>query len=59
MAGWHHQLNGYEFEQTPEDSKGPESLVCCGLWCDKESNLTQWLNDNKSRAHGTLESEMG
>ena len=29
MVGWHHRLNGYEFEQTLEDSKGQESLVCC------------------------------
>ena len=29
MVGWHHQLNGHELEQTPEDSKGQGSLVCC------------------------------
>ena len=29
MVGWHHLLDGYEFEQTLEDSKGQESLVCC------------------------------
>ena len=28
MAGWHHQLNGHESEQTPEDSEGQESLAC-------------------------------
>ena len=28
MAGWPHQLNGYEFEQTPEDSEGQGGLVC-------------------------------
>jgi len=27
MVGWHHQLNGHEFEQTPGDSKGQGSLV--------------------------------
>ena len=27
-AGWHHQLNGHEFEQTPGDSEGQGSLVC-------------------------------
>ena len=31
-VGRHHQLNGYEFEQTPGDSEGQESLVCCSLW---------------------------
>ena len=29
MVGWHHQLNGHEFEQTPGDSEGQGSLVCC------------------------------
>ena len=28
MVGWHHQLNGHEFEQTPEDSEGQGSLAC-------------------------------
>ena len=29
MVGWHHQLNGHEFEQSLGDSKGPGSLACC------------------------------
>ena len=29
MVGWHHQLNGQEFEQTPGDSEGQTSLACC------------------------------
>ena len=29
MVGWHHQLNGPDFEKTPGDSEGQESLVCC------------------------------
>ena len=28
MVGWHHRLNGHEFEQSPGDSEGQESLVC-------------------------------
>ena len=32
MVGWHHQLNGHEFEQTPRDSEGQGSLVCCSPW---------------------------
>ena len=28
MAGWHHQLNGYEFDQTPGDSEEQGSLLC-------------------------------
>ena len=29
MVGWHHQLNGHEFEQAPGDSEGQGRLVCC------------------------------
>ena len=32
MVGWHHLLNGHEFEQTPEDSEGQVSLACCSPW---------------------------
>ena len=39
-VGWHHQLNGYEFEQTPGGSEGQESLVCCSLWGHKELDTT-------------------
>ena len=40
MIGWHHQLNGHEFEKIPEDSEGLESLVCCSPWGHKESDTT-------------------
>ena len=32
MFGWHHNLNGHEFEQTSGDSKGQGSLACCSPW---------------------------
>ena len=32
MVGWYHRLNGHEFEQTPGDSEGQGSLVCCRSW---------------------------
>ena len=32
MVGWHHQLNGCEFEQTLGDSEGQGSLACCSPW---------------------------
>ena len=32
MIGWHHQLNGHEFEQTPGDSEGQGSLAHCSTW---------------------------
>ena len=31
-VGWHHRLNGHEFEHTLGDSEGQGSLVCCGPW---------------------------
>ena len=31
-VGWHHQLNGQEFGETPGDSGGQEGLVCCSPW---------------------------
>ena len=44
MVGWHHQLNGQEFEQTPGDIEGQGSLVCCSPWGHKESDMTEQLN---------------
>ena len=46
MVEWHHWLNGHEFEQTPGDSEGQGSLVCCSPWGYKESDMTEWLNNN-------------
>ena len=36
MVGWHHWLNGHEFEQTPGNGEGQGSLTCCSLWGHKE-----------------------
>ena len=41
MVGWHHQLNGHEFEQVPGDGEGQGSLVCCSPWGCKESDMTE------------------
>ena len=46
MVGWHHQLNEHEFQQTPGDSEGQGSLVCCSPRGRKELDMTEWL-DNK------------
>ena len=46
MVGWHHQLNGHEFEQTPGDSEGQGSLACCSSWGHKEWDTTERLNNN-------------
>ena len=40
MFGWHHSLNGHEFEQTPGECEGQGSPVCCSLWGHKESKVT-------------------
>ena len=40
MDGWHHQLNGHEFEQTPGDSGGQRSLGYCSPWGNKELDMT-------------------
>ena len=32
MVGWHHRLNGHEFEQTPGDGERYGSLACCSPW---------------------------
>ena len=44
MVGWHHWLNGHEFEQTQEVGDGQRSLVCCSPWGHKESDTIEWLN---------------
>ena len=45
MVGWHHRLNGHEFEQALGDSEGQRSLVCCSPWGYKEFLMT-WENTN-------------
>ena len=44
MVGWHHRLNGYEFEQAPGVGDGQGGLACCSPWGHKESDTTEWLN---------------
>ena len=46
-VGRHHRLNGHEFEQAPGDGEGQGSLACCSPWGHKESDTTEWLNNNK------------
>ena len=41
MVGWHHQLNGHEFEQGLGVGEGQGSLVCCSPWCHKELDMTK------------------
>ena len=41
MVGWHHQLNGHEFEQTPGDSERQGNLECYRTWGRKEPDMTE------------------
>ena len=44
MVGWHHQLNGLEFEQAPRVGDGQGRLECCSSWGHEEMDTTEQLN---------------
>ena len=44
MVGWHHQLDGHEFEQALGVGDGQKSLVCCSPWGRKESDIAERQN---------------
>ena len=46
MVGWHHRLNGHEFEQTLGDTERQGSLVGYSSWGCKELDITERLNNN-------------
>ena len=46
MVGWHHRLDGHEFEQAPGVGDGHGSLTCCSPWGHKELDTTEQLNQN-------------
>ena len=41
IAGWHHQLDGHEFESTPGIGGGQGGLACCDSWGHKELDKTE------------------
>ena len=43
MIGWHHRLDGHEFEQTPGVAERQGDLACCSPWGRKESDMVEWL----------------
>ena len=45
MVGWHHWLDGHEFEKAPGVGEGQGSLACCSPWGCKESDTTDQLNN--------------
>ena len=46
MVGWHHWLNGHEFEQVPVDGEEEGGLACCSPWSCKKSDMNEWLKAN-------------
>ena len=45
-VGWHHRIDGHEFEQALGDGEGQGDLVCCSPWGCKELDTTERLNNN-------------
>ena len=54
MAGWHHGLNGHEFEQAPGVGDGQESLVYCSPRNRKELDVTEQLNRTEHVSGGSV-----
>ena len=44
MVGWHHRLDGHEFEQALGVADEQESLPCCSPWGSKGLELTEQMN---------------
>jgi len=55
MVGWHHWLNGREFEQAPGVGDGQGSLACWSPWGRKELDTTEWTELNWATKHSTAE----
>ena len=49
MVGWHHRLDGHEFEEAQGDSEGQGSLACCRPWGHKELDMTEQLSNNNNK----------
>ena len=48
LIGWHHRVNGHEFEQAPRDGEGQGSLACCSPRGRNELDTTEQLNNDNS-----------
>ena len=49
MVGWHHRLNGHEFEEALVVGDGQGGLACCSPWGRKESDTTERPNNNNRK----------
>ena len=54
MVGWHHWLNGHEFEHAPGVGYGQGILACCSPWGCKESDMTERLNWTSSKEQASF-----
>ena len=48
MVGWHHRLDGHEFEQAPGAGDEQGGLAWCSPWGHQESDMTERLNNNNT-----------
>ena len=55
MVGWHHRLNGHEFEPTLGDSESQGILTCCSPWGHEVSNTTEQLNNCRESGSCVIE----
>ena len=51
VVGWHHQLNGHEFDETLGVDDGQGGQECSSPWGRKQSDMIEQLNNNKERYH--------
>ena len=49
MVGWHHRLDGHEFEQTLGDGERQGNLMCCNPWSHKEQGVTERQGGTSSK----------
>ena len=63
MVGWHHRLDGHEFEQVLGVGDGQGSLACCSPWDHKELDTTDWItsatNDDRMGRYNETEGLVG
>ena len=56
MVGWHHRLDGQDFEQALVNNEGQGSLACCSQWGCKELDTTERLNNNSPEKKHPMDS---
>ena len=54
MVGWHHQINGHEFEQTLGDKEGQGSLACGSPWVHQALDTTLATEQQQQQAWNTV-----